>query len=50
MKRRQFTPETEAWLEETLSRRKPPTVAQLDVIKPLFRQAARARQEEQRRT
>jgi len=50
MTRREFTPEQEAWLEETLSRSKPPTVAQLDVITPLFRRAALALLEEQRGT
>ncbi|WP_288076313.1 hypothetical protein [Rhodococcus sp. (in: high G+C Gram-positive bacteria)] len=50
MTRRQFTPEEEAWIEEALSRSKPPTVEQLDVITPLFRRAARARLEEQQGT
>ncbi|WP_263507397.1 hypothetical protein [Rhodococcus aetherivorans] len=50
MTRRQFTPEVEAWLEETLSRSKPPTVEQLDVLKREFGRAARAHAEEQRPT
>lgn len=39
---KKFPPEVEAWLEETLSRSKAPTVEQLDTITPLFRRAARS--------
>lgn len=42
--RKQFTPEQEAWIEETLSRSKPPTPQQLEIIKAQFRKAALAAQ------
>lgn len=42
MWRKPFPPEVEAWLEETLSRSKPLTVAQIDVMTTEFRRAARS--------
>lgn len=47
MSRKTFPPEVEAWIEEVLSRSKPFTVAQLDVLTAEFRRAARSAPEQQ---
>ena len=35
-----WTPAMQAWLDETMSRSKPPTIRQLDIVRNAFRNAA----------